>query len=84
MLTVTDAALFHSGPPPQIFAAESHAKAIELAFRNHVRPLDCKEGFVLSDGTFAHRVTAMDVAKEAGQVRKEYLTDEVLYGYMLK
>lgn len=84
MLTVTEAALFHSGPPPQIFAAPCHAKAIEAAFRGHVKPGECQEGFILSDGTFAHRVRAMEVAREAGQVRPEYPENEVLFSYMLK
>lgn len=84
MLKVTMAALRHAGPPEQVFTGHCHAKAIEAAFRGRVKPGECQEGFVLSDGSFVHRVAAMEVARAAGQVRQEYPENEVLFSYMLK
>lgn len=84
MLKVETAALRQRGNDARVFTGRSHADAMLAAAKCGTRPSECDEGFVLSDGSFVHRVAAMEAAKDAVQVRPEYAENEVLFSYMLK
>lgn len=84
MLKVEKAALRQRDEPHRLFTGATHADARMSAFRSRMPLFGCEEGFLLSDGTFAHRVRAMEVAREAGQLLGTYGDSEVLFSYMLK
>lgn len=87
-LRVVRAALRLSANPKVMFTGIDHIAALDKMSSSgqHHKYYDFEQGFILSDGTFAHRVRAYEVAKEAGQLDVGYDTygGELLFGYMLK
>jgi hypothetical protein len=87
-LRIVCAALRLSSDHKVLFAGVDHIAALDRMTRakKAYKYYDFEQGFIVSDGTFAHRVRAMEIAKEAGQLDTGYKAHpgELLFGYMLK
>lgn len=87
-LRIVCAALRLSSDHRVIFGGTDHIAALGrmTQAKGRYKYYDFEQGFIVSDGTFAHRVRAMEVAKEAGQLDTGYKAypGELLFGYMLK
>ena len=59
--------------------------AHEMYPRVNPNDYDTEEGFILVDGEFVDRMTAMEIAKNANQLKAEYKNENwpLLYSYML-
>lgn len=51
--------------------ARHHELIRKLAREGHEIPIQGEQGFLLSDGRFATRYTALEIARSAGQLLKE-------------
>jgi hypothetical protein len=92
MLTVERAAIKdHDGKVYTVPRPGRHHDVIKMMVNSYFRPIPItgEQGFVLSDGTFADRVRAREVAEAANQLLsrastgKELFSEDVWEGFLV-
>ena len=94
MLFINQAAIEYTDPKTgdiMLFMGNSHNDAYDYAAGAYdlylrCQPECCREGYFVSDGSFKDRHEALQIAKDAGQLKELYNNATVcdLYSYMLK
>lgn len=62
----------------QVYEGRNHALAIELCCACNENPKGMEQGFVLMDGTYVDRKTALAIAKQFKQIKKKHMPYDIL------